>query len=340
MRRPLAGLWRSPDFLRLWTGQTISLLGSQIGGGALRYTAILILGATPVQLGLLSAAAMLPALLLALPAGLWVDRVLRRPVLVAADIGRALLLLSIPLAYALGVLRVEQLYAVAALMGALTILFDTAYPSYVPSVVRREELVEANSKLGASDSVAEIAGPPLGGALVQIVSAPLAVLLDALSFLASAAAIRGVRAQETPATRDRESVGDPASSSPSATRAGPLTGVRREVAEGLAAVRERPMLLALLGVAVTENLAGGIIGTLYDLYLLRELGLSPALVGLTVGAGGVGALAGAFLAEPVVRRLGLRATLLGTYLVGWASSSILPLAHGPWALWLLMGMQL
>ncbi|HWQ12703.1 MAG TPA: MFS transporter, partial [Roseiflexaceae bacterium] len=272
MRTFLAGLWRSPDFLRLWTGQTISLLGSHIGGGALRYTAILVLGATPVQLSLLSAAALLPALLLALPAGLWLDRVLRRPVLIGADVGRALLLLSIPLAYALGALRIEQLYAVAALVGVLTILFDTAYPSYVPSVVRRDELVEANSKLSASDSLAEIAGPPLGGALVQALSAPLAVVLDALSFLASALALRGVRAIEPPPA--------PPAGQP---------GARQALAEGLAAVRERPALTALLGVAVIQGVAGGIIGTLYDLYLIRELGLTPALVGLTVGAGGISA---------------------------------------------------
>jgi MFS family permease len=174
MRTSFAGLWRSPDFLRLWAGQGISLLGSQIGGGALRYTAILVLGASPLQISLLSAAGLLPALLLALPAGIWIDRVRRRPVLVAADVGRALLLLSIPIAFALGLLRIEQLYLVALLVGGLSILFDTAYPSFLPSVVRRENLVEANSKLAASDSLAEIAGPPLGGALVQLVTAPLA----------------------------------------------------------------------------------------------------------------------------------------------------------------------
>jgi len=242
---------------------------------------------------------------------------------VAADAGRALLLLSVPLAFALGALRIEQLYLVAALVGALTILFDTAYPSYVPTVVRRDDLVEANSKLGASDSVAEIAGPPLGGLLVQLVSAPLAVALNSLSFVASALALRGVRAEEAAPT-------------PPAER----PGARRELAEGLAAVRARPALAALLGIAVTQSLAGGVIGTLYDVYLIRELGLSPALVGLTIGVGGAAALAGAFLAEPAVRRLGLRPTLAAALLVGWASSALIPLAHGAWALWFVVAAQL
>lgn len=349
MRRLFGGLWRSPDFVRLWAGQTISLFGSHIGGGALRYAAILALGATPIQFALLTAAELAPALLLALPAGVWVDRVRRRPVLIAADVGRALLLLSIPAAFLLGALRIEHLYLVAALSSALTILFDTAYPSYVPSVVRRDELVEANSKLGASDSLAEIAGPPLGGVLVQLVSAPLAVALDALSFLASALALRGVRAEEAPprsATAGTERTEMKAPDSPavppaaSAAQSSPRANVRRELGEGLAAVRGRPELAALLGVAVTQSLAGGIIGTLYDLYLIRELGLSPALVGLTVGVGGVGALAGAFLAGPAVRRLGLRRTLLATYIVGWVTSFALPLARGPLAVWLIAAMQL
>jgi Na+/melibiose symporter-like transporter len=193
----------------------------------------------------------------------------------------------------------------------------------VPSVVRREKLVEANSKLGASDSLAEIAGPPLGGVLVQIVSAPLAIVLDALSFVASALAIRGVQAEE--------SQPKPAHDQP---------GMRREVAEGLAAVRERPALVMLLGVAVTQSLGGSFIGSLYDIYLIRELGLSPALVGMTIGIGGASALAGAFLAERVSRRLGLRATLIWTLVIGWATNALIPLASGSWALAFLIASQL
>lgn len=337
MRRSRAGLWRSPDFVRLWAGQTISLLGSHIGGGALRYAAILGLAAAPPQLSLLAAASLLPALLLAIPAGLLADRVARRRLLIAADVGRALLLLSVPAAFALGALRIEQLYVVAALGGALTVLFDTAYPAFVPQVVRRERLVEANSKLAASDSLAEIAGPPMGGLLVQAVGAPLAVALDALSFVGSALALRGVRA-EGPATENTETAEAPASGASAVASA--LAAARREVIEGLAAVRSRPALIALLGVAATQGLAGGIIGTLYDVFLIRELGLSPALVGLTVGIGGVAALLGAALAEPLARRIGVARTLAATLLLGWPISLLLPLAGGPWALAMLIALQL
>jgi MFS family permease len=316
------GLWRSPDFVRVWTGQAISLLGSQIGGGALRYMAILMLGATPAQLSLLAAAGRLPVLLLVLPAGVWVDRVRRRPLLIGVDIGRGLLLLSVPLAALLGLLRMEQLYAVAALVGSLAMLFDTAYPAYVPTLVRHTELTEANSKLGLSESLAEIAGPPLGGALVQLLTAPLAIVLDALSFLISAAALGAVQRSERPL---------PAVARPD---------LRAELVAGLAAIRTQPLLRALLGIAVLQNLAGGIIGTLYDVYLIRELGLTPALVGLTVGAGGVGALMGALLAEAVVRRLGPGTTLVCSGLLGTLAGLLLPLASGRWAFATLLVMQL
>src|SRR5262245_20296796 len=224
------GLWRHRDFMKLWTGQTISQLGSHIGGGALRFTAILILGATPFQISALAAAQLLPALLLGLLAGVWVDRLRRRPLLIAADVGRGLLLLSVPLAYLLGLLRIEQLYLVAALAGALGILFDVAYGAYLPGVVGREQLIEGNSKHGASDSVAEIAAPPLGGALVQLLSAPLAIVFDALSFMASALSIWFIRAPE-----------------PAPAPAHARLGLRRELAEGLRLALRDPLLRPLLG---------------------------------------------------------------------------------------------
>jgi MFS family permease len=298
--------------MKLWIGQTISQLGSYIGGGALRFTAILFLGVTPLQLSLLTAAQLLPALLLGLLAGVWVDRLRRRPLLIAADIGRGVLLISVPLAYLLGLLRIEQLYVVAALAGALGILFDVAYGAYLPAVVGRAQLVEGNSKLSASSSVAEIAGPPLGGALVQLISAPLAIVLDALSFLASALAIWRIRAPEA---------------LPETTQERP--DLRRELAEGLQAALRDPLLRALLGAGFTMSLFGGIIGTLYDLYLLRELGMSPALVGLTIGVGGISALIGAFAAGPITRRFGVGPAIGGALALSGLTSLLIPLAHGP-----------
>jgi predicted MFS family arabinose efflux permease len=311
-------LLRSPNFLKLWVGQTVSLFGSHIGGSGLRYAALLLLAAGPLELSLLTAAALLPALLLGLPAGVWVDRLRRRPLLIAADLGRALLLLSVPIAYVLGALRMEQLYAVTLITGALTVLFDTAYHSFLPSIVTRERLVEANSRLGMSDSVAEIAGPPLGGALVQVLSPPFAVLFDTLSFLGSALAIWRIDGREQPAIP----AGQPR--------------LWDEIMEGLRALFGDSRLRALLGCAATRSLGGGVFYALYSLFLVRDLGLSPAMVGLTVGVGGVGALAGAFLAEPAVRRFGTGRVLIGAQVLSSTANILIPLAYGPEAVVLLM----
>jgi hypothetical protein len=159
----LTGLWRRADFLRLWSGQTISVFGSMIGGAALSFTAILFLGATPVQLGVLSAMQIAPGLLAGLFAGAWVDRLHRRPLLIGADVGRALALSSLPLAALLGALHIAQVYAAALLVSILTIFFDVAYQSYLPALVGKHELVEGNSKLSASAAVAEFAGFSLAG---------------------------------------------------------------------------------------------------------------------------------------------------------------------------------
>lgn len=318
---PKISLWRNPDFARLWMGQTISLFGSQIGGGALRFTAILALGASAQQLSLLTIAALLPTLVLVLPAGLWVDRTRRRPLLIAADLGRAALLLSIPLAYALNALRIEHLYAVAIATGALTLLFDVAYPSFVPTVVRRDELVEANSRLRASDSVAEIAGPPLGGALVQSIGAPFAVLIDACSFIGSALALGGIRAREMP----------PAPASRPALRV--------DLVAGFAALSGNPLLRALAIVAVAKSFGGGIIGSLYDIYFIRELGLTPAIVGLTIGVGGISALVGALMAERLSARISAGRLMIAALAIDAAAGMLLPLAREPWALAMLLAAQ-
>ncbi|MDZ4721494.1 MAG: MFS transporter [Roseiflexaceae bacterium] len=322
MRGARVGLWRSPDFLKLWAGQTVSLFGSHIGGGAVRYTALLILLATPAQLGLLTAASLLPGLLLSLPVGAWIDRVRRRPLLIAADLGRALLLLSIPIAFVLGQLRIELLYLVAALATALTVVFETAYHAYLPSVVQREQLTDGNSKLSASESLAEVAGPPLGGVLVQVINAPLAVLADSCSFLVSAWALWQVRTPEP--HPEPENAPD----------------LWLEVVEGLRATFGDRRLVALLGQKVTGGLVGGVIGSLYDLYLIRELGFSPALVGLTIGVGGAAALIGALLAERVARNIGLGWTLAGAILLSSITTGLIPLAAGSAALALLLVSQL
>ncbi len=192
----LKGLWRRPDFLKLWAGQTVSIFGTLITGVALPLTAIYALRATPAEVALLSAANVAPGLALGLFAGVWVDRLRRRPILIAADVGRALALGSVPVAALLGALTIQQLYVVALLTSALTVCFESAYPAYLPSLLARDELVEGNSKLTASASVAEVAGFGLGGALVQALTGPIAIGVDALTYVVSAVSLLLIRHRE------------------------------------------------------------------------------------------------------------------------------------------------
>jgi MFS family permease len=187
-------LWRHRDFMKLWTGQTISVLGTELG--ALSFLAILVLKASPFQMGLLGACASLPALLVGLQAGVWVDRLRRRPLMIASDLGRFALLLSMPLAAAIGRLHIEQLFVVAFLSGVLTVLFQVAYRSLLPSLIGREQLMEGNSKLATSDAISEIGGQAIGGGLVQAFSAQVAVVCDAATFLVSALSLGLIRTPE------------------------------------------------------------------------------------------------------------------------------------------------
>lgn len=304
-------LWRHRDFMQLWAGQSVSQLGSTITREALPYTAILALGATPLQMGLLGAAGAAPLLLLGLFAGVWVDRLRRRPLMIAADIGRALLLLSIPIAFLLGWLRMEQLYLVAALTGVLTVIFNVAYQASLPGLVRREHLLEGNSKLGLSESVAEIAGPPLGGALVQLVSGPITLLLDAGSFVFSALMLRRIRAEE------------PAPAPPEQHEQ-----IWRDLATGLRAIWADPLLRAMAGTATIKSFFGWFFGAIYGLYAIRVVGMSTTTLGITVAFGGIGALFGALLARPATRRFGLGPTIAGGLLISSGVSLLTWLAGG------------
>ena len=316
-------LWRHRDFLWLWGGQSVSLLGSQIGGTALQFVAILTLGASPVQLGWLTVANALPVLICGLLAGVWVDRLRRRPLLIAANLGRGLLLLTIPAAALLGVLGMGQLYWVAALVSLLGLFFDLAWPAYLPSLVKPEQLLEGNSKLSISESVAEIGGPGIGGLLVETLSPPLALLADAASFFISSLSLAAIRTPE-PAPPPRD------------LRQHPVAQLMADVREGLAVAFGQPILRALLLSAATQSITNGIIGTLYALYMVGTLGISPLAVGLIVGVGGVSALGGAFLAEPLTRRYGIGRALIGSRLVGFVFNSLMVLAFGPHALVLVL----
>jgi MFS family permease len=305
-------LWRHPDFLKLWAGQTVSELGSVVTRTAVPLVALLVLGAGPLEMALLVVAGSLAVLLVGFFAGAWVDRLRRRPLLIGTDAVRALLLFSIPIAYATGVLRMEQLYVVAFVEGCLGALFDAAYPAYVPSLIGVDRVVEGNSKLATSSSLAEIGGPGLAGTLVQVFSAPFAILVDAVSFAVSALSLLLIRSPEPPR--------------PARTTATPI---RHEIAEGLQLVRRHPVLYPIVLRSVVAHVAGSFYGVLYTIYLIEDLHLTPLLLGAVVSAGGVGSLVGSLFASRVIRSLGLGPALIWTA-VGAALLGVLtPLAQGP-----------
>lgn len=307
-----ASLWRHADFLKLWAGQTVSELGSVVTRTAIPLVALIVLGAGPAEMALLVVAASLAVLLVGLFAGAWVDRLRRRPLLIWADAIRAVLLFSIPIAYAAGALRMEQLYVVIFVEGCLGSLFDAAYPAYVPSLIGVERVVDGNSKLATSSSLAEIGGPGLAGALVQVVSAPFAILVDAVSFVVSAISLLLIRTPE-PARPPRASP----------------TPIRREIVEGLLLVRRHRLLFPMALRSIVAHVAGSFYGVLYTIYLLQDLQLSPFLLGVVISAGGVGSLVGSLFAARVIRRLGLGRALIWTAIGASVLGVLTPLAQGP-----------
>jgi MFS family permease len=290
MRLRPGGLWRHADFRNLWTAQSISQVGSQVTVLALPLTAVLTLDAAAWQMGLLTAAGLLPRVALALVAGVWVDRRARRPIMIAADVGRALLLATIPLAAAFDRLRIEQLFVVAFLAGILTVFFDVAYRSCLPSLLTREQLVEGNSKLEVTASAALTAGPALAGGLVTLASAPLALTLDALSFAASAFFLTRIQAPE----RQVDSAVDATA-----------RHFRAELVEGLRVVFGNPVLRAIVGCSATWGFFDNVVMAVLTLYVTRQLDLGGGSLGLIYSSLGVGLLVGAVLAGPVNRRLGV-----------------------------------
>jgi MFS family permease len=280
MKRFAKGLWTNPDFVKIWAGQTISHMGNGITGIALPLTAVLVLSATPAQMGILSAFSGASVLVFGILAGVWVDRLRRRPILIVADLGRAILLATIPLAALIGVLHLTQLFIVAALVGILTVFFNVANQSFLPSLVPQEQIVEANSKLAMSVSLAEIGGPALAGPLVQLIGAPLAILCDAVSFLVSTLSIGLIRMRELPPV-------------PSKSR----QSIWRESIDGLRMIREHELLRSLAISTILFEFFGNFIATLYVLYIVRELHLPPIIIGFLIATGGVSAFIGTLVAQ-------------------------------------------
>jgi MFS family permease len=293
-----ATLWRHRDFMKLWVSETISLFGSQFTMLALPLIAAITLQATPAAMGILSAVETAPFLLIGLFAGVWVDRRPKRPILIAGNIGRAVLLITIPLAAIAGMLSMYQLYVVGFLVGICTVFFDVAYQSYLPMLVNRDQLVEGNSKLEVSRSAAQLTGPGLAGLLIQVLTAPIAIFLDVLSFIISALCLGLIRPTEPATTQS--------------TRAPMLAEIR----EGLGVVFGNPFLRAIAGCTATSNFFSSACGALLILFATRDLNLTPAAIGIALGLGNIGGLGGALLAGRLAARIGLGRLITGSILIG------------------------
>jgi MFS family permease len=303
--RHLGPLWPHRDFRRLWGAQAVSELGSQVTLLALPLTALLALHARPYQVALLATAGTLPNLALGILAGVWIDRARRRLVMIGADLGRATMLASVPVAYGLGILTLPHLYLVAVVNGSLSVVFEIASAAYLPSVVPPAQLIEANAKFEGSRVVAWAAGPGAGGGLVSLVTAPVALLADAASFVASAGLIGSMSARDEELPQPAHDGAKPK---------------RRDLREGARYVLRHPHLRALLASHALANLTLGIVWAIVVVYAVRDLGLSAALVGVALSLGQIGGFAGALFGQRVARVAGVgRTVVVAFFLFGPAT---------------------
>jgi MFS family permease len=306
-------LWRHPDFLKLWAGDTVSQFGSQVTLLAVPTVAILLLHAGPYQVGILSALEFLAFPMLGLVAGVYADRLRRRPIMIVCDLGRMLALGSIPVAFVLNLLTLEQLYVVALLTGIFTVFFDVSYQSYLPVLVDRTNLIEGNTKLEISRSVAQVSGPAVAGFLIQWIGGAKAIAVDAVSFLVSAIALSAIRTPEP---------------QPKPVTASGTTGFVPELKEGLEAVFKNPILWRIAGSTATFNLGSNMVfGAVFLVFVYRQLHLSAATVGVVFAVGSLGGLAGAFSASWVARQLGIGPTLAIANVIGGLAILALPAAQ-------------
>ncbi len=298
MPDPSRSLFRHRDFLKLWTGETVSVFGDAVTGLAVPIIAATVLNVTAFEFGLLNMTVALPFIVLSLPAGVWVDRLRRRPIMVVADLGRAAAIATIPVAFGFGALTIAQLYVVALVVGSLTVFFDIAYQSYLPSLVDRDQLTDGNAKLQITQSAAQILGPGIAGVLIGVLTAPIAMLIDAASFLWSAGFLAWIRRPELPPARHGEAADAPRPS------------IRSEIAAGLRYVTGHRWLRSIAATTGLGNLFNSIAQAIFVLYLVRERGLTAAEVGVAFSLGGIGVLLGALVAGRAAAWLGLGRVLV------------------------------
>ena len=300
--------------MRLWTGQTISQLGDEVTQLAIPLVAALTLTATPFEFGILGVLQMLPFIVLTIPAGVWVDRLRRRPILIGANLGRAILLTSIPVAFLGGWLTMWQLYVIAFAVGCLEVFFDVAYQSYLPSVVERDRLVEGNAKLELSVSATSFVGPTIAGFLAELLRPATAIFFDAASYIGSVVMLLLIRRPETPPKAH-----DPAT--------GPRPSMRQDAIEGLRYVLRHRYLRYIAACTGTLNLFGNIGGVILLLYIVQDLGLTPGTIGIVLAIGNLGVLVGALLSERLGRWIGVGPTIVWTAL--FSSFSLIAVALAP-----------
>lgn len=304
----LPALWRDPDFVRLWSAQAVSAFGARITREGLPIAAVLSLGASPADVGLLAAISHGPALLVGLAAGGFIDRSRRRGIMMAADLMRAAVLATIPIAALLGLLTLPQLYVAAALVGAASVLFEIADHAYLPSLVARDQIGRANASFSGTESVAEIGGPALAGLLFQLLAAPIAIAANAVTYLVSAVFLFGIRKPEPEPQPE------------------PHARWTDDVRLGFGAALRHPLARPVFLSSWMQSLGGGIFSALYILFCVEVVGLTPALLGLTIAAGGVGALIGAAVAGPASRRFGVGPTFIGAQVLVALAIAIIPLS--------------
>jgi MFS family permease len=311
LRRPTGGLWSHPDFVKLWAGQSISELGSQVSQLAIPWLAAVGLHASPIEFSLLGVLGFLPFILFALPAGVWVDRLRRRQILIVGDSARAVLLTLIPILWAFGVLRIWHLLVLQFVIGVFTVFFDVAYQSYLPALIEREHLVDGNSKLQLTVSVAQVGGPSMTGGLIAAVTAPYAIVVDAASFVISTVFMLRMKHRENLPRQDADV---------------PRAKMWPQVKEGLAWVLGNRQLRAIAGCTGTSNFFGQVVFAIFILYAVRVLHLSSVELGVIFAVGSVGSIFGALLANRLRKRLGVGPAIVAYAVVFSCAGIAFPLA--------------
>ncbi|MFF3665877.1 MFS transporter [Microtetraspora malaysiensis] len=309
LKRSIGLLGSHPDFRRLWVGESLSQIGSQVTMVAVPLLAVGYLNASTFEVAVLTGLETLGFVLIGLPAGVWCDRLRRRPLLISTDLMRTAAIGSIPLAAAFGLLTLVHVYIAVFVIGVCTVFFDVAYQSYLPSLVGRDHLVEGNAKLEVSRTVAQVTGPAVAGGLVQALTAPIALVVDALSFAWSAAWLMRIRAEEPAPIRHENA------------------GLRRDLAEGVSFVWRHPILRAIALSGATSVLFATAQAAIFVVFLVRTVGLSAGTIGLLFSLSGIGAVAGALMATRMARWIGQARSLLVFTFVAALAGLLVPMTN-------------